>query len=1107
MKKTPVLLACILSGLISNASASNSSSNNKDYVQIAGFTDFLNSIQEKLEKKRIELEEENRRLSGEQEEPVQANSIEPKVKKKPIEMYGLTREQNRDIQSALIRLGYSPGTADGLPGAKTRSAIEEYQSDQGTAVTGVPSLQLLEQLQTSLNASSASVNIAAAPAEETTSSGSTQGPTEQAENPVMSSQGTGLVSSPLGGKPLTPSAVFLDPTYPKSYSPAAQHLGVDLPAEEGFSVVSPVTGKVLLNRTSRADPMEKYLVISDSTTGFEHVLGHIESNLEEQTEVRAGETEVGKIVKAGTGAHVHWGINKRSVLYALGEGWGWGRAPATVTAEQAAEKGWIDPLVQPVRIAPQPLDNADEVMVDAKQLPDSGENDIVLNFKEQECVPRLAGTCSICDPMKLGLFEPPKPDSIIKLMWLGVCDSSNKLFGDDGGKHILNGILSAFKVHNVSVLSAAIEPMSGGGFSISIEIPDSKDWIAKISPISEATGLSFSINKRPTLPNQTKAGSGKSLFLNFDVVNFQAGAIDGIGTLIAYEGGKDYFQINAFDTNGLTFKQGVPFFSVSSSAIEVRSATKDKIQDLNECPGVTDTIRLWFIVEDGLPLEIDPIVDRLIESAQERLVKKCPSLKNSHYVGLLVTKAAVKGLGGVDQMIAKTKSGHLPSQSVTCEGRFSEQKVCGHRRWNRIKSDHMQSMKTAFHQRKAAEKAARQAREQEAQQRAIETEKDRIEKLRVAAEQKWKEKWKVELDSGEPWENLTDLMRFNKAATIARLSKGHLIKLEYKSKNVEFREGMSVLEDFQRGTDIYEGIPQGGFSWANWFDATRASASRSFTVSCSMAPELLVGLGDGEKHVFYGTLKSVVDNDYQSHVYLNCVKSDQKGLAQDEASASQGRETSTKADSGDNRSQPAVAPSIENLIFRGEEFGSPISMQLPNDLSESAESSYRKKIGNTWLPPIPPTYGMMSRLDPDLKAALCGLGMIKVIKVPGMKGAGAKTLSYFRYTNDAPKNQLLTLAKRNLSSVSHRDCYEVKSQEASKRHVCALDFTYTFKSGIEGVEYQGESSVGEAVSSEIPGEEKWVVENVRLNDPDNKVFLKEVARSLGDRAESACVSN
>ena len=53
----------------------------------------------------------------------------------------------RDIQAGLQRLGYDPGPADGRFGAKTESAIRQYQQDAGLPVDGQPTASLLQNIR------------------------------------------------------------------------------------------------------------------------------------------------------------------------------------------------------------------------------------------------------------------------------------------------------------------------------------------------------------------------------------------------------------------------------------------------------------------------------------------------------------------------------------------------------------------------------------------------------------------------------------------------------------------------------------------------------------------------------------------------------------------------------------------------------------------------------------------------------------------------------------------------------------------------------------------------------------------------------------------------
>ncbi len=56
----------------------------------------------------------------------------------------------RSIQADLARLGYEPGPVDGLAGAKTRTAIRQYQQNNGLAVDGAPSSALAEHIRARL---------------------------------------------------------------------------------------------------------------------------------------------------------------------------------------------------------------------------------------------------------------------------------------------------------------------------------------------------------------------------------------------------------------------------------------------------------------------------------------------------------------------------------------------------------------------------------------------------------------------------------------------------------------------------------------------------------------------------------------------------------------------------------------------------------------------------------------------------------------------------------------------------------------------------------------------------------------------------------------------
>lgn len=107
---------------------------------------------------------------------------------------------------------------------------------------------------------------------------------------------------------------------------------------------APVNGRVVTNETSR-NVDEAYLVIQDSSTHEEHVLGHISSNLRPGADVVRGKP-VGSVRLWPGNTHLHWGVNRGSIAAvstSSPEGlWGWGRAPVKATEAQAKARGWVN---------------------------------------------------------------------------------------------------------------------------------------------------------------------------------------------------------------------------------------------------------------------------------------------------------------------------------------------------------------------------------------------------------------------------------------------------------------------------------------------------------------------------------------------------------------------------------------------------------------------------------------------------------------------------------------------------------------------------------------------------------------------------------------------
>ncbi|MBB4121274.1 lytic murein transglycosylase [Martelella radicis] len=64
----------------------------------------------------------------------------------PPDRYGFTADQRKALQAGLKERGFDAGTVDGVFGTQTRAAISAYQRQNGLAVTGEPSMELLMRL-------------------------------------------------------------------------------------------------------------------------------------------------------------------------------------------------------------------------------------------------------------------------------------------------------------------------------------------------------------------------------------------------------------------------------------------------------------------------------------------------------------------------------------------------------------------------------------------------------------------------------------------------------------------------------------------------------------------------------------------------------------------------------------------------------------------------------------------------------------------------------------------------------------------------------------------------------------------------------------------------
>ena len=64
----------------------------------------------------------------------------------PRDQQPLSREQTRQLQSALNARGFATGTPDGVLGPATRAGLRQYQQSQGLVADGYPTLELLQGL-------------------------------------------------------------------------------------------------------------------------------------------------------------------------------------------------------------------------------------------------------------------------------------------------------------------------------------------------------------------------------------------------------------------------------------------------------------------------------------------------------------------------------------------------------------------------------------------------------------------------------------------------------------------------------------------------------------------------------------------------------------------------------------------------------------------------------------------------------------------------------------------------------------------------------------------------------------------------------------------------
>lgn len=166
-------------------------------------------------------------------------------------------------------------------------------------------------------------------------------------------------ANPLGeGKELFTSATCDYDSGIYLYNWGKKHMGIDIGSGENDYFYSkedddvyPIAGGTIRTIVRGSDPMERVVIIEHTNSNNENffaIYGHIlaTKDLEEDDEVEVGK-EIGIIKTAGSGPHLHFGINTSSKLTDFmftnpdGEEWGWGRIPSSANPSYY---DWFNPI-------------------------------------------------------------------------------------------------------------------------------------------------------------------------------------------------------------------------------------------------------------------------------------------------------------------------------------------------------------------------------------------------------------------------------------------------------------------------------------------------------------------------------------------------------------------------------------------------------------------------------------------------------------------------------------------------------------------------------------------------------------------------------------------
>lgn len=145
---------------------------------------------------------------------------------------------------------------------------------------------------------------------------------------------------PLRGQmSVVPQGGFMNPGYAQSEN--RQHLGTDYTAASGTPVYAAASGRVQYNSAALGNPYNSQVTVQQPG-GAQVVYGHVYSTSTPGQVVQQGQY-LGYVQPAtpkqpGYHPHLHVGINHQGNANQNA----WGRAPVSMTPQQAQQSGWID---------------------------------------------------------------------------------------------------------------------------------------------------------------------------------------------------------------------------------------------------------------------------------------------------------------------------------------------------------------------------------------------------------------------------------------------------------------------------------------------------------------------------------------------------------------------------------------------------------------------------------------------------------------------------------------------------------------------------------------------------------------------------------------------